>query len=40
MLGAEEVPSKGKWIWSILAFIDANDLLAQCVDVEAHLEES
>ena len=39
MLGAEEIPLKGKQIWSILALVDVDDFLALCVDVEVRLEK-
>ena len=38
MLSAEEVPSKGKQIWSIAAVVDVTGFLALCVDVEARQE--
>ena len=41
MLSTEEAPSKGKQankIWCIFAFVDVNDLLVLCVNVEMQQE--
>ena len=41
MLSTEEAPSKEKWaykIWCSFAFVDVNDLLVLCVNVETQQE--